>query len=38
VGEGVGVAPEALLRPVRVFSPNYVGDFRVAQAIVWAVD
>ena len=36
--EAPGVALEALLRPVRVFSPNYVGDFRVAQAIVWAVD
>ncbi len=38
VGEGTGVAPGAVLRPVRVFSPEYVGDFRVAQAILWAVD
>ncbi len=38
VGEGVGVAPGAVLRPVRVFSPDYVGDFRVARALVWAVD
>jgi subtilisin family serine protease len=38
VGEGVGVAPGAVLRPVRVFSPDYVGDFRAAQALVWAVD
>jgi len=38
VGEGVGVAPGALLLPVRVFSPDYVGDFRAAQALVWAVD
>lgn len=38
VGEGVGVAPGAVVRPVRVFSPAYVGDFQVAQAILWAVD
>ncbi|GAB5603007.1 S8 family serine peptidase [Thermus sp. FJN-A] len=38
VGDGIGVAPGALLRPVRVFSPHYVGDFQVAQAIVWVVD
>jgi serine protease len=38
VGEGVGVAPGAVVRPVRVFSPDYVGDFRAAQALVWAVD
>ncbi|ULR40939.1 S8 family serine peptidase [Thermus sp. NEB1569] len=38
VGEGVGVAPGAVLLPVRVFSPEYVGDFQVAQALVWAVD
>jgi hypothetical protein len=38
VGEGVGVAPGAVVRPVRVFSPDYAGDFRAAQALVWAVD
>jgi len=38
VGKEVGVAPGALLLPVRVFSPDYVGDFRAAQALVWAVD
>lgn len=38
VGGSVGTAPQARLLPVRIFTPDYVGDFKVAQALRWSVD
>ena len=35
-GEVVGVAPRAKILPVRIFNPNYVGDFKAAAALVAA--
>ncbi|GEM47681.1 S8 family serine peptidase [Deinococcus cellulosilyticus] len=36
---GAGVAPDAILMPVRIFgSKGYAGDFNVAMGIIWAVD
>jgi len=38
-GQGVvGLAPEAKIMPIRIFNPYYVGDYAVAEGIVWAVD
>ncbi len=37
-GQIRGVAPDASLMPIRIFAPSYVGDFKAAQALVWAVD
>ncbi|ANE43289.1 S8 family serine peptidase [Deinococcus puniceus] len=36
---GAGVAPDAVLMPVRIFDEKgFAGDFNVAYSIVWAVD
>lgn len=36
---GAGVAPDAILMPVRIFDEQgYVGTFQTARALVWAVD
>ncbi|WP_113074501.1 S8 family serine peptidase [Petrotoga sp. 9PW.55.5.1] len=38
-GEGIsGLAPDAKIMPIRIFIPGYIGDFAVADGIVWAVD
>lgn len=38
-GQGVvGLAPDAKIMPIRIFNPNYVGDYAVAAGIVWAVE
>lgn len=37
-GGTVGLAPNAKIMPIRIFNPNYVGDYAVADGIVWAVD
>jgi len=38
-GEGIsGLAPDANIMPIRIFNPRYIGDFYVADGIVWAVD
>lgn len=38
-GEGIsGLAPGAKIMPIRIFNPRYIGDFYVADGIVWAVD
>ncbi len=34
---GAGVAPDAILMPIRIFNPSYTGDFNVAYGVVWAV-
>ncbi|ULH16058.1 S8 family serine peptidase [Deinococcus sp. KNUC1210] len=35
---GAGIAPDAILMPIRIFNPNFTGDFNVAYGIVWAVN
>lgn len=38
-GQGVvGLAPDAKIMPIRIFNPGYIGDYDVAEGIVWAVD
>ena len=38
-GEGIsGLAPDAKIMPIRIFNPDYIGDYAVADGIVWAVD
>ncbi|PNR97734.1 hypothetical protein X929_02190 [Petrotoga olearia DSM 13574] len=38
-GQGVvGLAPDAKIMPIRIFNPGYIGDYAVADGIVWAVD
>ena len=38
-GKGiVGLAPDALIMPIPVFQPSYIGDFDAAEGIIWAVD
>lgn len=38
-GEGIsGLAPDAKIMPIRIFNPSYIGDYAVADGIVWAVD
>ena len=38
-GVGIsGLAPDAKIMPIRIFNPNYIGDYAVADGIVWAVD
>lgn len=38
-GQGVvGLAPDAKIMPIRIFNPRYVGDYAVADGIVWAVN
>ena len=38
-GVGIsGLAPDAKIMPIRIFRPSYVGDYAVADGIVWAVD
>jgi len=38
-GKGiVGLAPDALIMPIPVFQPDYIGDFDAAEGIIWAVD
>ena len=34
---GAGVAPDAVLMPIRIFNPRYTGSFNVAYGMVWAV-
>lgn len=34
----VGLAPDAKIMPIRIFNPYYVGDYAVAEGILWAVD
>lgn len=41
LGNGVGgggVAPDAILMPIRIFAPGYTGAFNVAKGFVFAVD
>ncbi|PNR97104.1 S8 family serine peptidase [Petrotoga sp. 9PWA.NaAc.5.4] len=33
-----GLAPDAKIMPIRIFRPSYVGDYAVADGIVWAVN
>ena len=33
-----GLAPDAKIMPIRIFNPSYIGDYAVADGIVWAVD
>jgi len=33
-----GLAPDAKIMPIRIFNPNYIGDFYVAKGVKWAVD
>lgn len=33
-----GLAPDALIMPIPIFQPSYIGDFYVARGIKWAVD
>ncbi|WP_425147147.1 S8 family peptidase [Deinococcus sp.] len=35
---GAGVAPDAILMPIRIFNPNFTGSFNVAYGMVWAVN
>ena len=35
---GVGVAPDTILMPIRIFNPGFTGDFNVAYGMVWAVN
>ncbi|CAM3506550.1 S8 family serine peptidase [Deinococcus frigens] len=35
---GAGIAPDAILMPVRIFSPGFSGSFNVARGLVYAVD
>ena len=32
-----GLAPDAKIMPIRIFNPDYIGDYAVAKGIVWAV-
>ena len=34
----VGLAPNSKIMPIRIFNPYYIGDYAVADGIVWAVD
>ncbi|HHV01242.1 MAG TPA: S8 family serine peptidase [Defluviitoga tunisiensis] len=37
-GVGIsGLAPDAKIMPIRIFNPNYIGDYAVADGIAWAV-
>lgn len=33
-----GLAPDALIMPIPIFQPNFIGDFYVAKGVKWAVD
>ena len=35
---GAGMAPDAVLMPIRIFNPGFTGDFNVSYGIVWAVN
>lgn len=35
---GAGVAPDAILMPIRIFAPGYTGSFNVAKGFVFAVN
>ena len=35
---GAGIAPDAILMPIRIFNPGFTGDFNVAYGVVWAVN